>query len=49
MLRGAAAHAPQGYHTEVETGESLKASGLSRGDVWITTKGRFFAGSVCPT
>ncbi|RSH93384.1 hypothetical protein EHS25_007740 [Saitozyma podzolica] len=40
VLRAGITHidTAQGYHTEAETGESLKASGLSRGDVWITTK-----------
>lgn len=28
----------QGYNNEVETGETVKQSGLSRGDLWVTSK-----------
>lgn len=31
----------QGYDTEEATGESFRASGLKREDVWITTKSEF--------
>jgi diketogulonate reductase-like aldo/keto reductase len=28
----------QGYNNEVETGETVKQCGLSRGDLWVTSK-----------
>lgn len=31
----------QAYNTEEATGESFRASGLKREDVWITTKSKF--------